>query len=212
MKILIIIGAGGFGREVLAWAEQTYDFASEWRFGGFLDDNFRALNGLAYQERIISNVAAYQPKPDDRFLCAVGRPGLKERLVQPVLEKGGRFASLIHPTVVVGRKVTIGHGAILCPRVVLTSDIILGDFVSLNVGTAVGHDVVIGDWSQTSAFCDLTGASKVGRKVFLGSRASVLPKVAVGDEAVIGAGSVVVRDVKAGQTVFGVPAVPLRTR
>lgn len=212
MKTLIIIGAGGFGREVLTWAGQTFDFRSEWIFGGFLDDNPDALKGFNYEELIIGKGEDYQPKPNDYFLCAVGHPRLKEKMALPVLEKGGRFATLIHPSVVVGRNVAIGQGAILCPRVVLTSDIVLGDFVSLNVATAVGHDVVIGDWTQTSSFCDLTGASKVGRKVFFGSRASILPKVSVGDGAVIGAGSVVVRDVKAGQTVFGAPAVPLRAR
>lgn len=210
MKSLIIIGAGGFGREVLAWARQTYDFESEWTFGGFLDDNPDALRGFDYREQVIAAVANYSPKPGDFFLCAVGQPKLKERMVQPVLEKGGRFTSLIHPSVIIGHNVSIGQGAILCPRVVLTSDIVVGDFVSLNVGTAVGHDVIIGDWCQASAFCDLTGASRIGRKVFLGSRASVLPKVSVGDEAVVGAGSVVLRPVKPGQTVFGVPASPVR--
>ncbi len=213
MKSLIIIGAGGFGREVLEWARQTFQFAGgEWEFGGFLDDNLEALQPFGGRERVVGTVAEYVPKPHDRFLCAVGKPGIKEELARPILEKGGRFTTLVHPSTIIGGNVRIGEGCILCPRVVLTSDIVIGKYVTLNIGTAVGHDAVVGDWTQTSAFCDLTGASRVGSRVFLGSGARVLPKVSVGDGAVVGAGSVVVRDVKPGQTVFGVPAVPLRVR
>lgn len=210
MKTLLIIGAGGFGREVLAWAQQTFDFGSEWAFGGFLDDNPQALEGFGYGERVIGSVATYQPRESDFFLCAVGNPRIKKILVESILGKGGNFATLVHPSVIMGNHVTLGRGVILCPRVVLTSDIVVGDFVSLNVGTAVGHDVVIGDWSQTSAFCDLTGFTRLGRSVLMGSHASLLPRRKVGDYAVVGAGSLVVRDVKKGETVFGVPAMPLR--
>jgi sugar O-acyltransferase (sialic acid O-acetyltransferase NeuD family) len=210
VKRLLIIGAGGFGREVLGWAQQTLDFTSEWVFGGFLDDNPQALDGFGYGESVIGSVSGYAPGELDFFVCAVGNPRTKEALVRTILEKGGRFVTLIHPSVIMGNHVILGRGVILCPRVVLTSDIVVGDFVSLNVGTAVGHDVVIGDWSQTSAFCDLTGFTRLGKGVLMGSHATLLPRRKVGDYAVVGAGSVVVRDVKGGETVFGVPAMPLR--
>ncbi len=212
VKKLIIAGAGGFGREVFTWARQAWGFHGQWRFKGFLDDNPDIYDPNLHPKPVISTIADYEPEEGEYFLCAVGKPQVKEHMAEVLLAKGLSPATLIHPSVVVGRNVEIGEGAILCPNVVLTCDITLGRFVTLNVSTAVGHDSEIGDWSQTSAFCDLTGGSKVGRKVFFGSRASLLPKLTVGDEAVIGAGSVVVRDVKPGQTVFGVPAVPLRTR
>lgn len=211
-KSLVIVGAGGFGREVFEWAAQSFDFTGEWRFKGFIDDNLEALRGKNYPKGVLCRVGDYQPEPDDYFLCAVGKPKMKEELVKQMLAKGVRPATLIHPSVVIGRNVTIGEGVILCPRVVLTCDIILHDFVTLNVGTAAGHDVVIGSWTQTSAFCDLTGSTQVGERVFMGSHSTLLPGVEVGDDAVVGAGSVVVRDVKAGETVFGAPAVPLRAK
>lgn len=211
-RSLVIVGAGGFGREVFEWAAQTFDFAGEWHFKGFVDDNPRALHGKNYPAGILCGIEAYQPEPSDYFLCAVGKPGIKANLVQQMLRKGAKPASLIHPSVVIGRNVHMGPGAILCPRVVLTCDITLGDFVTLNVATAAGHDVEIGSWSQTSAFCDLTGNTRLGEYVFMGSHSTVLPGMSVGDRAVVGAGSVVVRNVPPGETVFGAPAGRLRTR
>lgn len=210
VKNLIIAGAGGFGREVFTWARQTWGFHGEWRFKGFLDDNPDIYDPDLHPKPVISRIRDYHPEGDEFFLCAIGKPKVKAQLAETLLEKGLKPATLIHTSAVIGRKVEIGEGAILCPNVVLTCDITLGRFVTLNVATAVGHDSVIGDWSQTSAFCDLTGASKVGQRVFFGSRASLLPGITVGDGAVIGAGSLVVRDVKAGETVFGVPALPLK--
>lgn len=209
-KSLVIVGAGGFGREVYEWAVQSFDFNREWRWKGFLDDNPRALAGKDYPGGVISGIDSYEAESGDYFLCAVGKPGLKKELAGKMLDKGVRPAGLIHPSVVIGRNVVMGSGVILCPRVVLTCDIVLGDFVTLNVGTAVGHDARIGSYSQSSSFCDLTGYTKLGEEVFLGSHASVLPSVTVGDRAVIGAGAVVLRNVPSGQTVFGVPARVLK--
>ncbi len=204
-KNLIIIGAGGFGREVYAWAREAFDFGREWRFRGFLDDNPRALDGMDYPP-ILGDIGSYTPGEEDYFLCGLGKPELKKKVVEVLLKKGARFTSLVHPTVVIGNHVELGAGVILCPRVVVTSDIRLGDFVTLNVGSAVGHDSVVGAFTQTSAFCDITGGVSVGEGVFMGSHAAILPRVKVGDFAVIGAGSVALRNVPAGKTIYGNPA------
>ncbi len=204
-KNLIIVGAGGFGREVYAWVRQTFDLGREWRFRGFLDDNPAALDGMNYPA-ILGDIAAYDPGKNDYFLCGLGKPELKKKVVEVLRKKGARFASLVHPSVVMGHNVRMGAGVILCPRVVVTSDIRLGDFVTLNVGSAVGHDSVVGAYTQTSAFCDITGGVTIGEGVFMGSHAAVLPRVRVGDYAVIGAGSVALRDVPAGRTIYGNPA------
>ena len=51
---------------------------------------------------------------------------------------------------------------------------------------------------------------RIGHNVWIGSGAIILPGVAIGDDAIIGAGSVVTRDVAPGVTVVGNPARALR--
>ena len=210
MKNLIIIGAGGFGREVFGWAQQCPDHEKEWTIKGFLDDNPDSLGAFNPGKDVIGSVENYQPEPGDLFVCAIGQPKAKKTCCLLVLEKGGKFANIIHPTVVMGRNVELGAGIIFCPFVTLTCDIKIGNFVSFNIHCAVGHDVVVGDWCQMSSFCDLTGGVVLGEGVFMGSHASILPGGRVGDEAVVGAGSVVLKKVESGCTVIGVPAKVLK--
>jgi sugar O-acyltransferase (sialic acid O-acetyltransferase NeuD family) len=206
MKRLLIVGAGGFGREVLAWALDTYTNRNEWEMGGFLDDNPSALQDLEPAYEIIGVPLAHIPQPNDYFVCAIGDPVQKLRLARAMQSRGAQFVTLIHPTAIVGTHCQIGVGCILCPGAVLTTNVVLGDFVTLNLYATVGHDAVLGHGTTLSAHCDVTGCVTLGKGVFLGSHASVMPSKKIGDYAKIGAGSVVVRKVPPRATVMGVPA------
>jgi sugar O-acyltransferase (sialic acid O-acetyltransferase NeuD family) len=206
VKRLIIIGSGGFGREVLGWAKASPEYGSDWLIGGFLDDNAAALEGYDVSEPILGGISNFQPQPDDCFVCALGTPKLRAMVWQRFEKWRDNFIQLIHPEVTIGRNVRLGRGVILCPRVVLTCDLEVGDNTALNVAVAAGHDVRIGSNCQISSFCDITGFVQIGDRVMAGSRASIIPGRKIGADAVIGAGAVVVRHVKPGTTVFGNPA------
>jgi len=206
MKRLLIVGAGGFGREVLAWALDIYTKRDGWEIGGFLDDNLSALRDLEPSYEIIDTPLNYTPQQDDYFICAIGDPVQKLRLARAMQSRGAQFVTLIHPTAKVGTHCQIGVGCILCPGSVLTTNVVLGDFVTLNLYATVGHDAVLGHGTTLSAHCDVTGCVTLGEGVFLGSHASVLPGKKVSDYAKIGAGSVVVRKVSPRTSVMGVPA------
>ena len=206
MKEVYILGAGGFGREVYGWLLDYPEFGRSLRFGGFLDDDPGALDGFELEAGIVGSIRDYVPKVSHALVCGIGRVDLKRRICQPLREAGAEFPTLVHPTAVVGRNVRLGTGVVLCPRVTLTCDIEVGDFVMINCHSSAGHDVSVGAWSTISAHCDLTGHTVVEEAVFMGSGVSVIPGKRVGREAVVGAGSVVIRSVAAGKKVFGNPA------
>ena len=212
MQRLLIVGAGGFGREVLNWARDVEVTRPGWRIGGFLDANPAALNGYETDVPILGDPAHFQPAATDCFVCALGDPLTKRHVIGGLVDRGARFVTLIHPAATIGKRVSSGEGCILCPRAVVTTDARLGRFVLLNLAATVGHDVEIGDWSTLSCHVDVTGKAILGESVFAGSHACILPRVKVGDRAIIGAGSVVTRNVSAGTTVFGVPAQTICTR
>lgn len=209
MKQLYIVGAGGFGRELHSWALQHPAHGRDWTFAGFLDDNLDALKEYG-SFAPVTGLCGHLPGPDRVYLCGFGLPATKARLTEPLLKAGAQFISLVHPSVILGERVKLGRGVILCPGAILTSDIQLGDFVMINLGTTIGHDVTVGDWTTVSSQCDLTGHVKVAESVFIGSKASVIPSRKIGAGSLVGAGSVVVRDVPPGATVFGNPAVTLK--
>ncbi|CAK8723204.1 MAG: sugar O-acyltransferase, sialic acid O-acetyltransferase NeuD family [Candidatus Electronema aureum] len=206
MKKLIIIGAGGFGREVLCWALDCQTVQNDWRVYGFLDENLRALQGFDCPCQLVGYPSSYIPAQDEVFICAIGDPRIKLSICEIFMSRGAQFINLIHPTALIGLNNKIGQGCIFCPRSAITTNVTLGDFVTINAYSGIGHDAVLGKGVTLSAYCDVTGNAVLGEGVFLGSHAVVLPSAKVGDYAIVGAGSVVLKTVKAGVTVMGVPA------
>lgn len=206
MKKLIIVGAGGFGREVYAWAKVHPDCGIVWQLAGFLDDDAAVLDGYDYPVGVMGSVAEHQPAADELFVCAIGAPMIKKKVCQALLARSAVFISLVHPSVILGENIQLGEGVVLCPRVTLTADITIGDFVAINCHSSAGHDVVIGDWATISGHCDLTGNTRYGAGAFLGTGVRIVPSKSVGGLAYVGAGAVVIRSVKDGQKVFGNPA------
>ncbi|SFS28972.1 acetyltransferase [Pseudomonas sp. NFACC42-2] len=213
VKKLVILGAGGFGREVHAWLLDSIRSGTckptdgvVWEIAGFIDDFSNAPDIFPSLPPILSKIDEYEPEPDSYVVCAIADPAAKKMLANKLLLKGAKFFSLVHPSVVVGTNVTIGKGAVICPFTVLSSDLVVGDFVTINSGCTIGHDSSIADYCTLSGHCDITGGAKLQEGAFLGSHAVIIPKVTVGEYAVVGAGSVVIRKVGPGVTVFGVPA------
>ncbi|TNE49457.1 MAG: acetyltransferase [Deltaproteobacteria bacterium] len=207
MKSLYIVGAGGLGREVLSWALDIQRRSQpDWRLAGFLDQNKDALTDFSLPVGVVGDPGSFVPSPNDVLVCAVGDPTVKLKLCDDLEERGARFVSLVHPTVVMGMNCTVGEGSILCPNVVLTTNVSVGKHVLVNVSATLGHDVTVGEGCTINSHCDITGHAVLERGVFLGSRASILPKARVGEFAKVGAGSVVLKKVVPHTTVFGIPA------
>jgi len=209
MKDLIIIGAGKFGREVYAWAKQAREHGVAWRIKGFLDNRKQILAGYNYDAPVLDAPENYTPRADDVFVCAVGSPQTKKQYCQMLTTRGAQFVNVIHPTVVIGENVKMGVGIILCPQVVVTCDVTIGNFVTVNMHSFLAHDVRVGDYCQIHGTVSVNGNVTLKEGVLLGSNSAVLPDATVEDYAIVGAGSVVFRFVGAGQTVFGNPARPL---
>ncbi len=207
-KRLVIVGAGGFGREVHAWAAdcRRSDHGVVWSECAFLDNNSHALDDFPIESPVIGSCDTYTPNDQDLLVCAIGDPRAKLAVCRSLQQRGAQFYTLVHPTAVVGERSRLGVGVVLCPHSVVTVDVHLGDFTMLNVAARVGHDATLGPGCTLSGGCDVTGGGRLGEGVFLGANATMLPSARAGDYAKIAAGSVVYRRAPAGATVSGSPA------
>jgi len=212
MKHLLIIGARGFGREIYYSAIESIGYGTEFDVKGFLDDKADALEGYAGYPSIISSVEDYEIQSDDVFICALGDVHWKRHYVQKILDKGGEFITLIHNSAYVSKNVKIGIGCIILAGCRVHCDVAIGDFTTIQPYVVIGHDCHIGNMCQFNSNTMLGGFVTVEDDVTLHTSAILLPKAKVHANAVVGAGSVVLRSVKANTTVFGNPAVPVTSK
>ena len=202
---LLIVGAGGFGRELESWLDSVPDSARDWRIHGYLDDNAAALHGFPTDYEVVGGLDSFEFRSSDLAILAIGVPEMKRKIVAQ-LEGKVDFLTFLGPGTRVGKHVRLGRGTVVGVNCVLTTNIESGDFVTINSFTAIGHDVRIGAYASFMGNVMVNGGCSVGEAAYIGSSASLIPRRRVGEDAVVGAGAVVFRHVAPGTTVLGNPA------
>jgi len=210
MRHLVIVGAGGYGREMYGAALGAVGFGTEFDVRGYLDGKSDALDGFAGYPSILGAPETYAPQPDDVFITALGSIESRRRCVAQVEARGGKFISVIHRSAFLGPNVVVGEGSFVAPNVVLTADVRVGRHVALFHNSSIGHDSVLEDFTHVYAQCSIGGSVRIeeGASVYPGS--VVVPRRTIGANAVVGAGSTVILNVPPGVSVIGVPAKPIR--
>lgn len=201
---IIIVGAGGFGREVLLWAEHAWP-GHVTAIAGFLSADPTRLEGTGCPLPILGDPEEFSPRPGDRFILGIGIPHVRRRVTEPLVRRKAVFLTLVHPTAIVAPTAHIGTGAVVAPQAIVSAAARLGDFAVLNYHASLAHDAAAGDFSVLSPYATLGGGARIGADVFLALRASVGPGKSVGDRGVVSAHSCVLFDAPPDALVYGVP-------
>jgi len=204
---LVIVGAGGLGREVLATIRACNAVRKEWNVLGFLDSNQRLTGSLIGGVVVLGGDNWCQENKDEsvRFVCAIGSPRARSTVVEKLSTMNCKFASVLHPDVRIPESVQIGTGCVIMAGTQFTTDARIGSHVVVYLNCSITHDVSIGDFCLIPSGCNLSGASVLETGVELGTGVSVLPCRRVGAWTTIGAGSVVTEDIPADSTAVGTP-------
>ena len=210
MKNILIIGARGYGREHHEGLKLYPGYNKDFVIKGFLDDKQDALNDFPGYAPILSSVEDYEIQEGDVFICALGDAQIKTKYIQLIKNKGGCFMTLIHPAAIVHDKVEVGEGVIISQFCSISPNVKIGDFTTIQPFSNFGHDTQIGKFCSIESYTFLGGFAQVGDLVTLHTRATILPHIKVGDGSIVGAGSVVIKNVKENTTVFGNPATKLK--
>jgi sugar O-acyltransferase (sialic acid O-acetyltransferase NeuD family) len=211
VRPIVTVGAGGMGREALAWIA---DAGRAEDVMGFIDEVPQrpgtVLAGLPILGTLDVLPDGLGHSGEVEAVVAIGSPCARLKVMEQCNERSVLLATVVHPTATVGPRTRLGAGAIVCPQVVLTCDVIVGRGAIINFGAMVGHDSKIGDAAFVAPGAHLAGDVTVGRCASVGIGSSVIQGITIGECAVVGAGAVVVHDVQPGSTVVGVPARPIR--
>jgi sugar O-acyltransferase (sialic acid O-acetyltransferase NeuD family) len=204
---LVIIGAGGFGREVFELLGDINANGPVFNFLGFLDDGDVQLPLLERLGAPLLGPTSILPGLGASFVIGIGAPETRRR-IDGQARSSAPAATLTHPSATIGKDVQIGEGAVIAAGARLTTHVTLGRHVHVNVNCTIGHDVVVEDYATLYPGVHLGGGCLIEDGATLGTGCVVLPNVRVGHGAVVGAGAVVGRDVRPNTTVVTATARP----
>lgn len=206
MKNIVIIGAGGVGRETSLIIQQINELEPTWNLIGFIDDNKdnwgKVINGYS----VIGGIDSLEfLTPDTYVLIAIANYEVKKKIVNKINNKL-KFATIIHPKVWVHDYMTIGEGTIIYEGAILTANIEIGNHVIISPKCGVGHDSIIKDYVSLLWNVNVSGNDIIEEGVMMGSGSTVIQGKKIGKGSNIGAGAVVIEDVDSFSTAIGVPA------
>ncbi len=209
MKPLVIVGSGGFAREVLDVVEAINAVEERWRFLGFLDDHKSEDALVTSRGAAILGPSQLLTELDCEYVIAIADPAARERIDALATGAGREAATLVHPGATVGSVNSISPGLVATAGSCVTTNVQIGRHVHLNLGSTVGHDVVLGPYVTINPGAHISGNVTLEDGVTIGTGASVIQGLKVGRRSFVGAGAVVTKDVGPGLVVIGIPARPL---
>ena len=212
MKDIAIFGAGGFGREVLALVQDINKVDPKWNIVGFFDDGQEkgaVINGYP----ILGTIKDLNEwNTDISIAISIGSPTIKKSIIDKIHNPKVSYPTLIHPSVWIGdpKFVEIGKGGILCAGVMVTTNVVIKDFVILNLQCTVGHDSIINNYAAFMPSVNISGEVIIGEGVYVGTGAKIINQLEIGEYTIVGAGAVVAKTLPAHCTAVGVPAKAIK--
>jgi sugar O-acyltransferase (sialic acid O-acetyltransferase NeuD family) len=193
IKEIIIVGAGGFGRELYSYILDDFakGFLKGYRFKGFIDDSPENFKASKIEADYLGTTESYTFKESDRVIVPIGNIQVRNRIIEKLQNKGAHFLSYIHHSAFIAHDATLGEGVLICPNCMVQSQSQIGDHAVLNIFCSVGHDSTLGENSILSPYCTLNGNVHTGKNLFMGTRSTLLLGSRIGKNCMIGAHSVV---------------------
>lgn len=213
MKRVVIIGAGGHGREIADILRQQSKQNGDLSPLGFVDDNPGLCGEVLNDLPVLGGWQWFEgvDRKEVAVICAIGSPRVCQSLTQRATELGLAFVNAISPMASVSPSAKLGEGVVMFPNTVASTDCLLADYCVVNVGATISHDTRVGRYSNINPGARLAGNVTVGEGCYVGMGASIIQGVCVGDWTTVGAGAVVIRDLPDHVTAVGVPAAIIKT-
>lgn len=206
MKNIVIVGAGGVGRETSLIIQQINKLELKWNLIGFIDDDIKSWGKVINGYSVIGGINSLEALPSDTYIIiAIANYEVKKRIVNKINNKF-KFATIVHPSVWIHDYMILGEGTIVYEGVILTTNIKIGNHVIISPKCGVGHDSIIKDYVSLLWNVNVSGNDIIEEGVMMGSGSTIIQGKKIGKGSKVGAGAVVIDNVDSYSTVVGVPA------
>ena len=208
MKDLAIYGLGGFGREVACVINLINEQDPQWNLVGYFDDGKPIGEKCEYGKVIGDMETLNKWETPLSIVIAIGKPQIVASIVEKITNRNIDFPNIVAPDCKFYDKnnISLGRGNIICPGCQISCNVRIRDFNILNSAITIGHDVELGSYNSLMPGVRLSGFDKVGSYNFFGVSSVVIQYVSIGNEIVLGANSVLMKDTKEKATYMGNPA------
>lgn len=204
MKKIVIIGASGFATEVAWLIEEINSYKLEWEILGFVDDNYKNFPEYVNGYRVLGDIDYINQLSDDIFLIiGIGNGRIREKIVKKIGNR--KYAILIHPNTKVSSTNMIEEGTIICAGTILTVNIHIKKHCIINLDCTIGHEAILEDYITVLPSANISGNVKISKFSTLGTGVKIIQGITIGENVMIGAGSVIIRDIENDCTVVGNP-------
>ena len=202
MKDIIIIGAGGHGREI-AWLSRRCGRSVR----GFLDNTPNKQGANICGVPVLGKLDQCLSFLECEFVIAIGAPRARKKIIENIFQgKNIQYATLIDPTAIIGENIEIQEGSMICAGTILTIDVQLGKHCIVNTNAVLSHGVIIGDYVTVAPNVSVSGDVTLGEMVEVGANATIREKVSIQNGAMVGMGAVVTQNISKNHVVVGNPA------
>lgn len=205
MKKIVVVGNGGFAKEVVWLIERINAVYPTWDFLGFIDCDTNAKSVIGNDDFLVN----YQ---EDIFVAvAIGSSDVRKKITEKYkINSHIHFPNLFDPSVMVSKSIVYGEGNIICAGVILTVDIKIGNFNIINLDCTIGHDVTIDDFVTLNPSVNVSGNTIIESISNIGTGTHIIQGLRIGYNSILGAGAVVVKDIPPKCTAVGNPAKPIK--
>ena len=210
MKDIVIIGAGGFGREVQWLIDEINQVNNIWNFLGYIDDKISV--GTILNDYPVVGDLNWLKSQSLYVVCAIGDPNVKKKVLEQLIESENKYPVLVHPDVRMSKFIHIGEGTIICSGCILTVNINIGKHVIINLNSTVGHDATIGNYSTILPSVNISGHVSIHELVSVGTGTKIIQELTIGRNTIIGAGAIVTNNIPDNVVAVGMPARAIKIR
>lgn len=208
MRNAVVFGAGGFGREVAWLIRRNNQEESKWNLLGMVDDD-PSLRGQSVDGYpILGTMDWIKNFQDDLCVFSGIGTGVVRRSTTEIMSaiEGITFPTLVSHDAIVSDRVKMGQGCIICASTIITTDVLLGNFVTINLDCTIGHDAVLEDYVQLQPSVNISGFDTIKTCAQIGTGVHVIQGLTIGERSIVGAGTVVIKDVPEDCTAVGNPS------
>lgn len=203
---LIIIGASGSGKDVLATLLRCNKISHRYEILGFLDDDKSLIGGEINKFPVVGNID-WLSKQSTTINCVIsnGFSKIRKKIVKKIEKFNVMFPTILDPSVILANNVKIGKGTVIQAGTIINPDTTIGNHTFINIDCTIGHDCKILDYVIIAPGTHINGNNKIGKNSEVGSGTITIQNVTIGKNCTIGAGTVLINNIPDYSTVVGNP-------